>query len=147
MPGVTDKDVQDMRLNEFIQLTATKRGMDAELKIVKDRLAELMPQIVDDFRTFGTTSLTREGVTVYLQRDMTVRSKGGDTAIVVDKLRRARLGELIGINWPRIKAWCKERCWNKDLDEWVPDEKKLPPSLREVVELSEFTRVGVRKKS
>lgn len=141
----TSTIIFDIEIDRFLALTKRKRELDAELRKTKDELAPLESWLADDFASRGVQSIKINGYTVYLKRDLSVKSKGGDTAAVVDKLRRARLGELIGISWPRLRAWVKERCYREDLDEWDTDINKLPPSLREVVEISEFTKVCCRK--
>ena len=130
---------------EFITLTEAKRKLDAEKRDVQKRLDELSPIIIDDFHAHGRQSESRNGFCVYLSRDISIKSKTGDTADVVDKLRRARLGELIGLNHPKVRAWCKERLYNKNTDSWEIDESKLPPSLREVIQIEDFFRLNCRK--
>lgn len=136
---------RDAHIERYIALTQRKRELEADLRRTKEDLQPVESWLANDFMSRGVQSIKQNGYTVYLKRDLSVKSKGGDTAAVVDKLRRARLGELIGINWPRIRAWVKERCYRADLDEWDTDITKLPPSLREVVEISEFTKVCCRK--
>jgi len=136
---------RDGRIEHYIALTVKKRKIEAELRAVKDDIAPLESWIADDFAQRRCQSINLDGHTVYLRRDLSVKSKGGDTAAIVDKLRRARLGELIGVNWPRIKAWVKERCYREDIGEWQANTSKLPPSLRDVVDVEEYVRVCCKK--
>ena len=138
-------NTRDGRIKHYIDLHVEKRRIEAELRKVKDDIAPLESWIADDFAERRCQSINLDGHTVYLRRDLSVKSCGGDTAAIVDKLRRARLGELIGVNWPRIKAWVKERCYREDIGEWQADVSKLPPSLRDVVEVTELVRVSCKK--
>lgn len=140
-----EETTRDERISRYVALTRAKRQIEAELRKVKDDIAPLEDAIATDFEERRCQSINLDGHTVYLRRDLSVRSKGGDTAAIVDKLRRARLGELIGVNWSRIRAWVKERCYREDIGEWQADISKLPPSLRDVVEVTEFTRVCCKK--
>lgn len=89
--------------------------------------------------------LTCHGRTFFLRRDISVKSKGGDTAAVATALRRARLGSMIGVSWPSFKAWCRERMFNETMGDWEANLNKLPPSIRAVVDVIEFHTFQSRK--
>lgn len=143
-PGTGEPISVDDAINQFVELTRRKRQLAAEQRDIQQSLDDLSRRIIGDFTDRGRQSVKQNGATVYLQRDISVKSKTGNTADVVDKLRRARLGELIGLNWPRVKSWVKERMHDDTTDTFELDPQKLPPSLREVVEVDEFYRLNCR---
>lgn len=135
----------DDRVARFIQLTDQKKQIEATLAPVAEELDALKFIIADDFKSNGQQSVSRNGVTVYLSRDISIKSKSGSTADIVEHLRKARLGDLIGVNWPGIKAWAKERMFDSASDTWELDTSKLPPSIAEIVDVSELASVRCRK--
>jgi hypothetical protein len=132
-------------LDEYLSARAVRDELKRNLKPVEDRVGELELAVIALFEERGDQSVKRRGHTVYLSRDISVKSVAGDTAAIVDVLRKARLGELIGINHPKLKAFCKERMHDKTTDTWEVNVSKLPPSLQGVVEVTEFTKLGCRK--
>lgn len=140
----------DALLDEYISLTAQKRALDDEKNKLNKRIDAIERTITAKWGDSGTTKVTREvdGVgkyTVYLSRGISAKAKDGDTMAVVDALRRARFGELLGINHPKLKSWLKERLYNKHTDEWELNLDKLPPSFVEVMEVTEYFDLNCRK--
>ncbi len=135
----------DEKVARFVSLTETKRDLEAKLNPIEKEIKELKPQISEEFNAIGQKSVNRNGWVVYLSRQLSVRAVDGDTDAVVDKLRRARLGELISISHPKLSAYVKEKMYNPSTDTWELDLGKLPPSLREVVEVSEYYNVNCKK--
>ena len=143
--GATPFSINDA-LKEFIDLTEQKRALAEQQRALQARLDSLTPNIIFDFCANDKQSENRNGYCVYLGRNVSIKAAGaGETADIVDVLRKARLGELIGLNWPRVRAWIKERMYCAATDTWEINLKKLPPSLRGVVEISEFYRLNCRK--
>ena len=136
---------EDELLYKYITLTLKKRALQDEQNKLAKEIESLDRQITKNWNDSGTQSVKRNGYTVYMSRDVSAKARGGDTGEVVDALRKARLGELIGLNHPRIKSWLKERLYNKHTDEWEVNTDKLPPSFNAVVEVSEFFKLGMRK--
>ena len=134
----------DEAVDEFIRLTAAKKEMEAALRPVNEQLAALNGMIVSAFRSNGTAKITRNGMTVYLNRDVSVKSIEGTDA-TVEALRKARLGELISVNHMRMKAWIKERLYNASTDTWEIDKRKLPPTLQPLIDLEEMVTARCRK--
>ena len=132
-------------IDRFISLTSRKRELNEQVNQIQKEIDELSSAITAEFRDNNKQAETRSGYTVYLSRDVSVKSTTGDTADVVDKLRKARLGELIGICHPRLKSFVKERMFNAATETWEIDMTKLPPSLRDVVAVEEYFRLNCRK--
>lgn len=137
----------DACISDFIDLTARKRELEEDLRNVKAQLAAVEPVITEHFQRYDQQSVSRNGWTVYRSRDVSIKSATGETADVVSKLRKARLGELIGLNWPRIRSWVKEKMFDDASGTWEVDMAKLPPSLRGIVVIEEFYRLNCRKAS
>lgn len=135
----------DARVARFIVLTDAKRKIESKLASIAEELDVLKGIIADDFISNGQQSVTRNGVTVYLSRDISIKSKTGSTGDIVEHLRRARLGDLIGVNWPGIKAWAKERMYDSVSDTWEVRPDRLPPTIAEIVDIAELNSVRCRK--
>lgn len=135
------------KLNRFIELTERKRDYEAKVREMKEELEPLEMEISKYFDDNEQQAATIKGWTVYRKRDISIKSASGVSSDIVDKLRRARLGELIGVNWPGIKAWVKERMYNEQTDTWEIDLNKLPPTLREIVTVDEFYRINCKRAS
>lgn len=140
----------DKLLDEYISLVAEKRALDDEKNKINKKIESIEREITRKWEDSGTTKVTREVAdvgkyTVFIKRNISAKAKDGDTMTVVDKLRRARLGELLGVNHPKLRAFLKERLYNKHTDEWELNMDKLPPSLVEVLDVSEFFELSCRK--
>lgn len=146
----TSKDPTDVpagpeeRVERYIALRRLREEVEAALKPVKAEIEVLEGKVIDDFAESGRQSVRQLGRTVYLSRDLTIRNVSG-TASTVAALRRARLTDLIGINHPKFKAWAKERMTDQETGEWTADASKLPPTIRELVEVDEYAKLGFRK--
>lgn len=140
----TDTDINSV-ISDYIALTESKRKLAEQQRDIQKKLDDIEPLILADFQGHGRQSENRNGYCLYLSRDISVKSATGETSDIVDKLRRARLGELIGLNWPKVKAWVKEKMHDEATDSWEVDLNKLPPSLREVVTVEEFYKLLCRK--
>ena len=131
-------------IDRFITLTERKKAIKNSLDEVNTELAGVEAEIAQTFRDNGTSKITRNGVTVHLIRHLSVRNTAG-TAATVAALRKARLGDLLMASSQRMKAWIKEKMENRRTGTWEVNLKKLPPSLRKVVSVEEYYKIGVRK--
>ena len=122
---------------DFVELTRHKRELKSKIARIDKELAGVERELVKEFRESNKRSVNIDGHTIYLTRLISVKSIGGDTAAIVDKLRRARFGEMIGVNWPRLFSYVKERMQDDTTGTWEVDKSKLPPSIRDVVDVGE----------
>ena len=136
---------RDAMINRFIALTIEKKKLEALLAPIKKELAELSSDLVTEFQTQGDQRITRNGWTIYVKRDLAIRATNGDLAGFCDALRRAHLHELIGPTMSKVKAWLKGRFQPEDSDTWEIDKRKIPPSLRDKIDVGEFTTVSAKK--
>jgi hypothetical protein len=132
-------------LDEYLDIRAQRDAAKLRLDEIEERKGEIESRITAMFRESGMQSVNRHGQTISIRRDLSVASKNGDTAAVVDKLRRARLGDLICVNWRALPSRCRQWFWRDDLQNWEIDMNKLPPSLRDVVQCEERYSVSCRK--
>jgi len=136
---------KDQKINRFIELTQVQKDLEAQLSPVKDELGELRSDLAREFAGCGDTRITRNGYTLYVKRELSVKSAGGDTAALCDALRRSRLSHLISPSMQSIKAWLKDRFHDPATDTWEVDMRKLPPSLQDKFEIGEYTQISARK--
>ena len=127
---------------EFIALTERKRELKAHLSRIEKDLREAEGAIVSSWTADGTQRINRNGKTVYLRRDLSVRI--GDKAAAREALEALELADLLAPNAAQLKAWLKERMTREDIGEWSVDPDKIPESLRSCLTMEEYTRLGVR---
>lgn len=134
----------ETRLRPYVELVKQKTAMEQKMKDTKARLAELEPQIVEDFQQAGTQSMNVDGYTVYLNRKMFAGPMDGD--------RESMCAALAGLDetWsflvtPSVNA----NSLSARVRECESDETTgmpiLPPELVGKIKVSEVFRVGARK--
>jgi len=129
----------------YAVLSQQKKALEVKLRILKDEMAELEPQILGGMDAMGVVRLATLVGTFGKRRDLSVASVNGDTSAVVDVLLKARMKDFLSPNTAKLKAFAKERCYRADVDEWVADINRLPPSLRPVLRLTEYVTMGLTK--
>ena len=128
-------------IDRYMELRAEVARLDAEAKPLKAEIAELEGAIVAQWTADGTSKLTRDGKTIYLRRELSVKHKQG-TAATVAVLRELGLADLLQASPQRLKAWLKEQMHREDIDEW--DTGRMPDTLAEYLDVNEYTKLGMR---
>jgi len=125
-------------LKRFVALEERRRQLEAEVETLKTEAAELEQRLLPQFEQEGFEKITVDGRTVYVERRLWAKAKDGDKAAVCKALKRARLGDYVEetFNTNSLSAYVRE------LDR---EERPLPPSLREVLEVSEVFKLKTRR--
>ena len=125
-------------LKRFVALEERRRQLETEIDTVKAEAAQLEELLLPEFERNGLEKVSIDGCTVYLERKLWAKAKDGDKAAVCKVLKRARLGDFVEetFNTNSLSAYVRE------LDR---EEKPLPPSLREVLEISEVFKLRTRR--
>ena len=125
------------RLAELVELTEQKRGLEAQLRTVQDRLTAIEPDLLEDMALGGMTSATVNGFTVYRQREFFARAKEGVSKdLLLDRLREAGLTNCIGLQHQTLRALAKE---------WADLGEGPPATVAELVDLGDVFRLRARK--
>ena len=125
-------------LKQFIALDERRRQLEAEIDTVKAEAAQLEQALLPEFERDGLERVSIDGKTVYLERKLWAKAKDGDKAAVCKALKRAHLGDYVEetFNTNSLSAYVRE------LDR---EDRELPPSLREVLEISEVFKLRTRR--
>ena len=129
-------------VDRFVELQRRKRELETELKPIKDELAKLEETVADRFAEQGTEQIKRNGATVYLSRDVTLKAKEGTDAAV-----RALIDshpDMLGLGHQKLKALVKESCYDAELDTWEIDPRKLPAEIAKAFEVGEISKARCR---
>ncbi len=125
-------------LKRFVALEERRRQLETEVDTVKAESAELEQRLLPQFEQEGFEKISIDGRTVYVERKLWAKAKDGDKAAVCKALKRARLGDYVEetFNTNSLSAYVRE------LDR---EDRALPPSLREVLEVSEVFKLRTRR--
>jgi hypothetical protein len=127
----------------YAELNKRKAALEAELRKTKDMMAPMEQEVLDELNRNEVERVTVDGVTFYTRRDITVAATQG-TGPLVDALDTMGLRDMLGANWSRLKSWAKEQCYREDVDDWIPDVKRLPEPLHDLVRVDERISLGLR---
>lgn len=125
-------------LKRFVSLEERRRQLEAEIDTIKAEAAELEGVLLPQFEQGGFEKVSIDGRTVYVERKLWAKAKDGDKTAVCQALKRARLGDYVEetFNTNSLSAYVRE------LDR---EGRPLPPSLREVLEVSEIFKLRTRR--
>lgn len=144
-PLVDFPAMQHEALDQFIELTKVKRDLEKQLKDINGQLAKAEADVIREWQENGTEQTRKNGMTVFIKRELSIKAKDGDTLAVVGQLiPDPNLRFLLGVNHMRLRSQLKEWCFNEEIGEIEPDINKLPEALRDVVEITEYSRLNAR---
>ncbi|HLH16240.1 MAG TPA: hypothetical protein VKX45_03425 [Bryobacteraceae bacterium] len=125
-------------LKRFVALEERRRQLEAEVDTIKSEAAELEQHLLPQFEQEGFEKISIDGRTVYIERKLWAKAKDGNKAAVCKALRRAHLGDYVEetFNTNSLSAYVRE------LDR---EDRPLPPTLREVLEVSEVFKLRTRR--
>ena len=125
-------------LKRFISLEERRRQLETEIDTVKAEAAQLEQLLLPEFERSGVEKVSMDGRTVYLERKLWAKAKDGNKAAVCKALKRAHLGDFVEetFNTNSLSAYVRE------LDR---EERPLPSSLRDVLEVSEVFKLRTRR--
>ena len=125
-------------LKRFVALEEQRHQLEAEIDTIKAESAELEGRLLPQFEQSGMERVAIDGRTVYVERKLWAKAKDGDKPAVCKALKRCRLGDYVEetFNSNSLSAYVRE------LDR---EERKMPPSLAAVLDVSEVYKLRTRK--
>ena len=71
-------------VNEYIELDDRRKGKEGEVDKLKERMAELEPQIMERFENAGMQSMkSKQGTVIYIRRDLWAGAKEGAEVLLL----------------------------------------------------------------
>lgn len=151
VPFDTEQPTTDMdKVRRYVALKKRADELDAELKDVKNRMAELEPEVETFFMDNGIQKQSVDGRTVYIATEVWA-SAGGDKQAACDALKESGLGEYVSDNFnsQSLSAWVREQYkeWQAENPLGTIEEFKatLHPKMQESIKISETHKIKVRK--
>ena len=127
----------ETRLAEWVELTEQKRGLEAQLRTVQEKLTAIEEPLLEDFTLAGFQNAKIHGMTVYKSREFFCRAKEGvEKATLINAFREAGMENAIGLQWQTLRALSKE---------WSEAGEEPPAAIRDLVNLGETFRLRARK--
>jgi len=125
---------------EYVELSARKRELKAELSQVTDQMAGLEGEILELFERGGVDRLTINGTTLYVHRQLWAHAKDGDKPRAVAALQAAGMDEFVTFNTQSVSALFREA--DRDKDAMI-----IPAEVRNAFETTENVGLRTRKGS
>lgn len=129
----------DALLKEYVQMSALKKSIEEELESVKVRLAEIEPQLLDEFAEAGMQSANIDGHTIYIQRQLWAKVEDGASKDdVILGLKAAGYSDYVNetYNTQQVSALLRE---------WDKQELPIPAPLEGKLGSTEKFSLRVRK--
>lgn len=124
------------------ELIARKRSLEEDLRAVKDEIATLEPELLNEFTECQMDRLQvpvgNEKVTLYIHRQLWAKPKDGDRQAVISTLKTCGLSDFVTENYNSntLSAYVRERLANGD---------QLQPTLDSVIEAEEVVSIRGRR--
>ena len=139
-------------VNEFIELDEQRKGKDSEIDKIKERMAELEPQIMERFENAGMQSMkSTQGTVIYVRRDLWSGAKEGADVLLLEALKSVGLGDMVKekVNTQTLSAYVREQ-EKEQFGQNVsakPEEiiGVLPEPLRNAIAITERFSLRTRK--
>ena len=138
-------------VNEFIELDRKRKALEGDVEEVKEKLAELEPQIMQRFENAGMRSMkSTSGVTIYIRRELWAGAAQGSEVLLLESLKQVGLGDMVKekVNTQTLSAYIREVEKNEFGGNEVEPEKivqALPPGLQTSVAITEKFSLRTRK--
>lgn len=147
-----DEEIKSNGLTQFTEfqaLTERKAAIDAELKGIKARLADLEPRLLEFMTEMGMQSIKAGGRTFYIHRQLWAgKLADADPHQFAEIMRALGLGDMVkeSVNAQTLSSWVREQAAELD-GAATPEEivAALPEELRGIVKISEVYSVRSRK--
>ena len=127
------------RLREYVRLKRRQKELDAELKALGQEIDQMQETLLETFAQDGVTSMTVDGSTVYLHRQLWAGAAEGITRDqMCEGLRETGLGHFVheAFNTQTLSSWVR------DLER---EGEELPPDLEGLMALREVYQLRVRR--
>lgn len=101
-------------VNEFIDLDTKRKTLEGDVDKLKERMAELEPQIMERFENAGMQSMkSKQGVTVFIRRELWAGAADGAEVLLLETLKSIGLGDMV-----------KEKCNTQTLSAYIREQEK-----------------------
>lgn len=126
------------QLRRFVEIEEIRKSLESQIEQLKAEAAQLESLILTDFEHDGVDRVTLDGKTIFIERRLWASAKNGDKQALCKALKRARLSEFVQetFNSQSLSALVRE---------WDREGRPIPPSLREVLEVSEVFKLRTRR--
>lgn len=136
-------------LDQFVALTERKRDLERQLRFIRDELAPLEAQLLDEFSAEGVRGKRHDasGKLVSITRQIWARAHDGEKDMAADALEAAGLGDYVqrGFNTNSLSAYFRELAkQHAEAGNPVDLEQLLPEALRGAIDLTEDHKLSVR---
>tara|TARA_R100001086_G_scaffold218584_1_gene135307 strand:+ start:5447 stop:5866 length:420 start_codon:yes stop_codon:yes gene_type:complete len=135
----------DKLIEDIISLRTKKQALEAELRPIASQLKELEETVVNEFLSRQIQNLKQFNHTIFVSRDLSVRSVDGNVAPLISHLLKTEMHDLLNVNWSTIKAFVKEKMYDPQSDSWEMNPSKLPADFSAAIDMREYHRLNVRK--
>lgn len=133
---------QDTLLDRYIRLKKRKKKLDQYAKGLNAAIDETEAAILEEWDASGTQQIKKHGVTLFKQRDLSVKTDTVSLTAVL--IQEQDLRFLLGPVAQRLKAQVKEWCFNEEIGEWELNKDKVPEAIRDLIEMKEYNRLNNR---
>jgi len=128
-------------LLRFVELEKERKGLDAHLKAVKEKIVPVKEAILTQVFEAGIPfqNITLDGMTVYLHRQLWASAKTGQKEMLIEALKSAGLVEFVSeqFNISTLSAWVREREREGDYSTIQELTESLPEGIREAIAVAE----------
>lgn len=123
---------------EYIDLLDQVKFADNKVAIIKERISELEPQIIEQMAEMGLDQIKMKGKLLYLHQKIYPKWKIDDKRVAIQALKDAGLGDFCpeSIIASKMAAYLQELYDNND---------PIPESLADVVDFNPVNKIGKRK--
>jgi len=138
------------RLHQYVELEDRRRQLEAELDQIKEQMAKLQSEIVDDMSQAGISSMRVKDRTLYIARDVSVSPADSKDALIA-ALKAAGLDQYVREDYhtQSLRAYVREILRDmgetQDIVDDIDLQNALPEPLREAMRVSTFYQLRSRK--
>ena len=126
-----------------IDLKRKIQAHKAALDEMNAELTKLDAEVIKKLEEDGFESIRSDGATLYPITELSLKIK--NAAAFAAAVTENGYANMASVNNRAANSWIKEAYLHReDIDGWVCDPDLLPDWLREHVEISEYTRLGMK---
>ena len=138
-------------VNEFIELDEQRKGKEGEVEKIKERMAELEPEIMKRFENAGMQSMkSKQGSTIYIRRELWSSAAEGSEVLLLEVLKSIGMGDLVKekVNTQTLSAYVREiekDAFNGMVADPADIIKVLPEQLQPVLKVTQKFSLRTRR--
>ena len=127
------------RVREYVRLRRQQRERETETEAIKEQADQIEAQLLEEFAVDGVQSMSVDGMTVYLSRQLWASIPDGvEKEQVIDGLKSAGLEHFVRENYNTQTL----SSWMRDLER---EDESLPEPLQGLLTGSERYNLRVRR--